>query len=477
MSIRLRLTLLYSTIVAMTIITFGSILYITQSREAFDSIRSDLVRQASFLANAGERRPGLPEGLLSRIQPPLNELADEESAIRILPGRWTQTLNADGTVTGQSLDLSGVSLPLSKEGLESVQSGESWFERVQVDEEPLLIYSLPYTGVTGEPQIVQVAYPIAQPLQYLGALRLILVIGGSVVIVAAFAVSWVLAGTALRPIDRIRRTAQEIGHEHNFSRRVEHAGPADEVGKLAITFNQMLAELESGYRQLERALLSQQRFVADASHELRTPLTTLRGNMELLQRAPPLEPPEQAEILADSIDEVERLIRMVHQLLTLARADAGQTLQREPLALKPLLEDVCRQAELITPHRAILCDSPNNGIRVLGHKDALKQVLLILIDNAHVHTPPGTEIRLSASVGDRWASVSVRDTGPGISADVLPHIFERFYRGDAPRSGTGAGLGLAIARELVERQDGTISVESQEGRGTVFSVTLPRTID
>jgi signal transduction histidine kinase len=197
--------------------------------------------------------------------------------------------------------------------------------------------------------------------------------------------------------------------------------------------------------------------------------------MELLLRDPPLEPPEQAEILADSIDEVERLIRMVHQLLTLARADAGQTLRREPLQLKPLLEDVWRQAKLITPHRAILCDSLADNVRVLGDKDALKQVLLILIDNAHVHTPPGTEIRLSTSVGDRSASVSVRDTGPGISGEVLPHIFERFYRGDTPRSGTGAGLGLAIARELVERQNGTLTVESEAGQGTVFSVTLPRT--
>ena len=117
MSIRLRLTLLYSTIVAFTIITFGSILYITQSREAFDSIRSDLMRQATRLANASEHRPGLPEAWLDRIVPPYSGLLDEESAIRILPGRWTQTLSADGVVTGQSLDLSGTSLPLSKEGL------------------------------------------------------------------------------------------------------------------------------------------------------------------------------------------------------------------------------------------------------------------------------------------------------------------------------------------------------------------------
>ena len=133
------------------------------------------------------------------------------------------------------------------------------------------------------------AFPIAQPQQSLNALRLVLVVGSSLAILAAFALGWVLAGTALRPIQRITQTAQAIGAERNFGRRVEHKGPADEVGQLAVTFNAMLAELESGYRQLEDALYSQRRFVADASHELRTPLTTVRGNIELLRREPPID--------------------------------------------------------------------------------------------------------------------------------------------------------------------------------------------
>jgi signal transduction histidine kinase len=475
MSIRLRLTLLYSGILALTLITFGTILYLTQRRATFDGIRSDLVRQAGFIAGSGQPRPGQPEGPES-APPPSGELLDQGSSIRTLPGRWTQTIDLDGAITGQSPDLSGSTLPLSQEGMAAVQSGDGWFETAELDGEPLLIYSLRYKTAAGAFEIVQVAFPIAQPLQSLSTLRLILAVGIGVVCVATFAIGWVLAGTALRPIDRIRRTAQEIGDEHSFSRRVEHSGPADEVGQLAVTFNQMLAELESAYRQLENALRSQRRFVADASHELRTPLTTLRGNMELLQLDPAPDPAERTEILADSVDEVERMIRLVSQLLTLARADAGQVLGHEPVALAPLMEDVCRQARLISPDSKILYEPPPDGATVIGDKDALKQVLLILIDNAHVHTAPGTVIGLSAGVSGTWAYIRVRDDGPGIAADVLPHIFERFYRGDAPHSGTGAGLGLAIARELVEGQDGTISVESQAGQGTVFSVTLPRAI-
>jgi len=474
MSIRLRLTLLYSVILAITLIAFGTILYATQRRATFESIKSDLVRQAGFIVGAGQPRPVPPDGLQLPAPPASGELSDQGSTVRTLPGRWTQTISLDGAVTGQSPDLSSTTLPLSQEGMAAVQDGKGWFETAQVDEEPLLIYSLRYKTAAGALEIVQVAFPIAQPLQSLSTLRLILVVGIGVVCLAAFAIGWVLAGTALRPIERIRRTAQEIGDEHSFKRRVEHSGPADEVGQLAITFNQMLAELESAYRQLESALRSQRRFVADASHELRTPLTTLRGNMELLGLDPGPDPAERAEILTDSIDEVERMIRLVSQLLTLARADAGQALGREPLTLAPLLEDVCRQAKLITTRSQIQCEPPPDGATVIGDKDALKQVLLILIDNAHVHTPPGTAIGLSVTVAGPSASVSVRDNGPGIAADVLPHIFERFYRGDGERSGTGAGLGLAIARELVERQDGTISVQSEAGQGTVFSVTLPR---
>jgi two-component system, OmpR family, sensor kinase len=470
MSIRLRLTLLYSVILALTLIAFGSILYVTQWRATFDSIKSDLVRQAGFLADGGSR-PGPPEGPPEPAPEP-SGAPPETDQPGSLPGRWTQTLSMDGTITAQTADLSDTSLPLSIEGLQAVQGGRDWFETAQVDDEPLLIYTRPYTTQAGAAAIVQVAFPISQSLHSLNTLRLILVIGSSLVFLAAFAIGWVLAGTALGPIHRITSTAQAIGAERNFSRRVEHQGPADEVGQLAVTFNEMLAELESGYRQLESALRSQRRFVADASHELRTPLTTVRGNIELLRREPPIEPAEQLEILGDTTDEVERLIRLVNQLLVLARADAGLDLRREPVALSPLLEDVCRQSKLIAPRSRVLCEFPPEEIAVLGDRDALKQVLLILIDNATVHTAPGTVIRVSAAAVDGSVSLHVRDAGAGIAPDVLPHIFERFYRGDSSRSGTGVGLGLAIARELVERQDGTISVESEPGHGSVFTVTL-----
>ncbi len=480
MSIRLRLTLLYSAVLVLTLIAFSTSLYLTQTRTTYDSIKANLMRQVAGFARTDVHfsgpPPAPPEGATVPEAAPRAAPPDLSLPSGTLPGRWIQTRSITGTITGRTLDLSDASLPLSQRGLQSVQSGTGWYENAQVQDQPLLIYSELFTPQNGDTEILQVAFPIAQPQQALNALRLMLVAGSSVAIVAAFAIGWVVAGAALRPIQDITRTAHAIGTEHDFGRRVQHSGPADEVGQLAVTFNDMLAELESAYRQLEGALESQRRFVADASHELRTPLTTVRGNVELLRRESPNDPQERAEILADTTDEVDRLIRLVSQLLTLARADAGQTLHCAPLPLKPLLEDVSRQAKLLAPEATILCEpcEASPDLTVLADHDALKQVFLILLDNAHVHTTPGTTIKFQARSIERGVAISVRDAGPGIAPDVLPHIFERFFRATESRSGPGAGLGLAIAKELVEAQHGTIEVESEVGRGSVFTIVLPQ---
>lgn len=472
MSIRLRLSLLYTAILALTVIAFSSILYAAQSQSTYADIKANLARQAAFFPVTGKPEPRVFEPHLEPGETPPSAPLESALPSGTLPGRWTQTRSLTGEVTGQTLDLSGATLPLSDRGLAAVQGGEGWFETATVQDEPLLIYSQLRTGVASAAGIVQVAFPISQPQQSLASLRLILLVGSSLAVLVAFALGWALAGAALHPIQRITQTAQAIGAERNFGRRVEHHGPADEVGQLAVTFNDMLAELESGYRQLETSLHAQRRFVADASHELRTPLTTVRGNIELLRRNPPIETGERADVIGDTTEEVDRLIRLVNQLLVLARADAGQSLRADPIPVRSLIDDACRQARLLAPRTELHCEAPAD-VLVQGDRDALKQVLLILVDNALVHTPAGTPVILTAAADDTHVSFSVRDRGPGIPADQLPHIFERFYRGQASRTGRGAGLGLAIAKELVEAQGGTIAVASALGQGSVFTVTLP----
>jgi signal transduction histidine kinase len=311
--------------------------------------------------------------------------------------------------------------------------------------------------------------------QNLNTLRRILIIGGSIAVIIAFGVGWLLAGEALRPINRITHTAQAIGAERDFDRRVQHSGPNDEVGRLATTFNDMLTELQAAYRQVEQSLQVQKRFVADASHELRTPLTTILGNLGLLQRDPPISTDDRADVLNDTVAESERLIRLVNDLLVLARADAKQPLKHEAVLVGPVIEDVHRQIRLLAPARRIVCDSGLEGA-VLGDQDALKQVLLALLDNVIKHTPPQTTISIATSAVDGQIAIQVCDDGPGIEPSRLPHIFDRFYRGDTARTEPGTGLGLAIAKELTEAQNGTITAESQVGQGSVFTLTFPKAL-
>jgi signal transduction histidine kinase len=172
------------------------------------------------------------------------------------------------------------------------------------------------------------------------------------------------------------------------------------------------------------------------------------------------------------VEETDRLIRLTNDLLVLARSDAGRSLRHEPVPIAPLVDDVCRQANVLAEQRTIVCETVPN-VRAMGDQDAIKQVLLILLDNALKYTPTGGTITIGAEQTDRMVKVRIADTGPGVAPDDLPHIFKRFYRSDESRTGSGAGLGLAIAQELIEEQHGEITVQSEIGKGTTFTVTLP----
>jgi signal transduction histidine kinase len=167
--------------------------------------------------------------------------------------------------------------------------------------------------------------------------------------------------------------------------------------------------------------------------------------------------------------------RLVNDLLVLARADAGRPLRKESVPLKPLVDDVCRKARALSPDQLVSCDDVQD-VAVVGDADAIKQVLLILLDNALKFTPPQGSITISTSTSNQKVAIRVQDSGVGIAPSALPHIFERFYRGDTSRTGVGAGLGLAIAKALVDGQHGSLSVASELGIGTTFTLELPQVV-
>lgn len=451
MSIRLRLTLIYSLILVVTLAGFGVTLNDVVQRTTYNAFQDRLVAVATAYASAPGRQGDVSGPLASA-------LADTYILERF----------PDGSVIGQSSNLAQwqQTLPLSSDTLSQLLAGQQPAPtQVTVGGQQLLLYNMRVRLIGGVPGILQFAQPLSTIDQELDPVRRALFIGGALATLLAFAIAWLLAGLALRPIARITRTAKAIGEAQDFTRRVDYRGPQDEVGRLATTFNAMLGALQAAYQ-------AQRRFVADASHELRTPLTSIRGNIALLQRVPPIDAEDRAAVLNDLAGESERMSRLVADLLTLARADAGRSLRREPVMLAPLVAGLARRLSAIYPDRTLRLDVPEN-LAVMGDPDALLQVLLNLLDNALKFTPAGRLVLLTASSAHGRVDISVRDTGPGIPPEVLPHIFERFYQADTARAGSGTGLGLAIARTLVTAQGGTLQAESTVGIGSVFTVTLP----
>ncbi len=468
MSVRLRLTLLYTAILALTLAGLGGVLYGTQ----VSTLRSDETR---LLAGWAQRIiDHIQSGAMTLDGPfgdrPLNmpQPPPEQGPPRRFgaPATYAQMIDLAGKPLLRSANLDQAVLPLTAAGLRAVGAGGTWVESAQLEGEWMLIYTAPVVSngqVTGA---VQVAHALATQDSYLGTLARNLLLASGVAIVAAFGCGWLMSGLVLRPIHRITYTARTIGADRDLSRRVEYRGPNDELGQLATTLNAMLAELESAHQQ-------QQQFVADVSHELRTPLTTLNGNIELLRRQPPISSQDRAEVLADMAEESKRLIRLVSALLTLARADARQPLRREVIEARPAIADIARQASLLAPDRAfVVGDLPDEVL--IGDPDALRQVLLILVDNALKYTDGPVEVSVR-SVEDSLA-ITIADSGPGIDPAALPHVFERFYRSDAARDHAGFGLGLSIAKALVEAQGGSIRIESDVQRGSAVTVMLPSAV-
>lgn len=326
----------------------------------------------------------------------------------------------------------------------------------------------------------------------LATLRELLAIGVFVAVIFTSLGGWLLAGNGLRPIASVTRTARAIAvnaHAAGLGRRVDYRGPRDEVGELASTFDDMLAAIE-------RVSNAQRRFVADASHELRAPLTTIKSSLEFLRRAQNLPEDERSAVLEDAYTEAERMTTLVNDLLLLARADAAASGtpgsgaarlddqmrgRREQVELDQLALDIFRHA------RAQLQARRERGIQiaienlepevVLADPGQIRQVLLILLDNAIKYTPSGGKVRISVTRQGTRAAVSISDTGIGIEPEVRPHIFDRFFRGDQARERDehGSGLGLAIAKWIVDAHQGEISVYSQPGKGSTFTVLLPAT--
>ncbi|KPV53280.1 hypothetical protein SE17_10560 [Kouleothrix aurantiaca] len=301
-------------------------------------------------------------------------------------------------------------------------------------------------------------------------IKALLVIAPAIVLLAGI-VGFFLASRALGPIDRITRAAQQISAD-NFNRRLDLRGPDDEVGRLARTFDAMLTRLQLAFEQ-------QRRFTADASHELRSPLTAIIGQIDVAVAQP--RPAERYhDTLLNVREQAQRLARLTNDMLFLARSDAEpHPFTKEPLDLSQLLPAILAQLEpLAQARQQELSAEVLTPLLIEGNEDDLIRLFLNLIDNAIRYSPAGGSIRVAASAPAGTPGtirVQVRDSGPGIAPEHIPHLFDRFFRVDRGRNRAtgGTGLGLSIAQTIAQAHGGQLQVESAVGKGSTFTVILP----
>jgi heavy metal sensor kinase len=274
---------------------------------------------------------------------------------------------------------------------------------------------------------------------------------------------------ALRPLDEIASGAERIT-SRNLSERLPAVHSGDEIERLSLALNRMIARLDESFQYIRR-------FTADASHELRTPLTVLRGELEAMAQHQRLNE-EMRDTVGSSLEETERLTKIVESLLAISRLDAGEAqVERIRFDLTELAATTTEQMRLLAEDKNINLEVETNGVVLFeGDPARIKQVIVNLVDNAIKYTPEGGEVRVRVRAENGHAVLLVEDNGVGISAEAMPHVFERFYRADKARSRQmgGAGLGLAIVKSIVTAHGGQVTVESDEGRGSRFCVSLPR---
>jgi heavy metal sensor kinase len=360
-------------------------------------------------------------------------------------------------------------LHLSPKALKNAAQGHPTFETVEgLARYPVRILTVPVVRAGRVVNLIQVGMSLEN--SYWSRHRFLL----AMTAVLPFALflagggGWLLARRALGPVDRMAEAARRISTE-NLAERLADSGAGDELSRLAQTLNEMLGRLENSFRQIRQ-------FSADASHELQTPLTILKGEIEVALRSPrSLE--EYQRILKSALEEIDRLAGLAEGLLHLARADAGVLrMDRRTVDLARLVEEVYEQGKVLAGARAItLSLGRMEPVSVQGDGERLKRALLNLLDNGIKYTPAGGHLTLSLERTGEEARLEVKDTGIGLSTEEQDRVFERFYRSAEARSSGegGAGLGLCIARSIVEAHGGRIEVKSSPGLGSTFTVVLP----
>lgn len=458
MPIRWRLTFWFALVLCFTI-TFSGVVIHTMLQRSLGHEVDDHLRAYSASVHGTLDPEHIPEPLdydvIHSNLPPVNEFA--------LPGVYVQLMDENGQVVVKSDNLGALELPVTEPISERGFAGEVTIEtllagdaRVRVMVSPLLLREDTFLLAVGQ-SLRQMDATMSQVRWA--------ILGGVLVTLALAGISGgIIVRRALAPVERITRTAQDIESGSDLSRRVAYSGPADEIGRLATTFDHMI-------EHLDRAFEAQKHFIADASHDLRGPLTVFRGNLGLLKRD--MSDEERRTSVRTMEAETEKMEKMLNDLLLLAEVESGETAEEQTVSLKGILLEGFERGQQVGGNRRIVVGRQEDA-SIRGDADNLRRMVVNLVDNAIRYTSDDGSITLSLILENGWARLEVADTGVGMAPEHLPHVFDRFYRADKARSRIkgGSGLGLAIVKAIAEQHGGEVTVSSELGEGSVFTVWL-----
>jgi two-component system OmpR family sensor kinase len=476
-SIRARLTVAYAGAMVGTMIVFGIALWSARRASSYEEPARHVLAEATVARNiireeeaAGRSVTMLRDTLVGpTISRSVAKMFDGvQDYILILDQNGRMLYGSDAVTNPNKLSDDDRAL-LQTAAIAAPATGVG--QVFMLGREPLILVALTPDAPGSAVSRVVVASSIRSTEVAIRELVGTMLVVAPLLLIASVALAYVIAGRAFRPVGRIINEVQAITDGRSLHRRLPVDDSNDELARLVVTLNEMIERLESSFAALRR-------FTADASHELKTPLAVLRADVERAMSAS-VPRAERLVALEEALQETTRMADLVESLLTLARADEGRfDLHRERIALEPLAREVFETASILGEAAGLTVTMPEPArVCVLGDYTRLRQLFLNLTTNAIKYTPRGGSVEIALTCHDKTASFSVRDSGVGISAADLPHIFERFYRADRARSRSpergGFGLGLAISQWIAEAHGGNISVRSRLGRGSTFTVTLP----
>ena len=454
LSLRARLLLAVLVLTAAGLVAADVATYRALSSFLLDRTDSSLEESAHSIRHPGGDREA-PPGVAVEVRS-----ADGTTVLATLP---TIAIPGQGTPNPRLPDT--IPPPTERDGREAVRT-------FTVPGEGGGRYRVRASAEEGATAMLVVSTSLADVDSTLHRLLLIELIVTALVIGGIAGLGLWLVRLGLKPLDAIGDTAAAIA-AGDLSRRVERAEDRTEVGRLGLSLNAMLAQIESAFRAREASERRLRRFVADASHELRTPLAAVRAYAELFDRGAADRPDDLERSMKGIGRESERMSLLVDDLLLLARLDDGRPLERDRVQLDEVVGEAVETAHAVDPGRPI--ELRIDPAVVIGDRDRLRQIVDNLLSNVRAHTPPGTPVSVSVRGGNGTAEIAVRDSGPGLDEEHLAHVFERFYRADSSRARAsgGVGLGLSIVAAVSEAHGGHVSARSRPGEGATFEIALP----